>query len=257
MGLIDTHCHLNTYDEENLEEILRNAHNNDVEYIFVPGFDLNSSKKAVELASKYDFIYAIVGFHPCDCANLTDQDYLELEELAKHEKVIAIGECGLDYYWKDVPKDIQMVHFIKQIVLANKLKKPLVIHCREAISDTYEILKKYSKVKNLLHCYSGSFEMAKEFLKINCYLSFAGPLTFKNAKTPKEVASKIELDKLMIETDSPYLSPHPFRGKRNEPSYVKYVFDELKNLRKMEEKDLKMALKANCQAFFDKKFDKM
>ena len=252
MGWIDTHCHLNDdrYNED-IELIMDKAKQAGVTQMIVIGYDLPSSEKAVEISHKYDNVFAAVGIHPSDANKLDVYTFEKLAKLVNDDKVVAIGEIGLDYYWEDNPDhEIQKQAFIKQLQLAESVNKPVVIHMRDATKDTFDILK-HSKPTGVMHCYSGSYEMAQEFIKLGLYISLAGPVTFKNAVAPKEVATKIPLDYLLIETDCPYLTPHPFRGKRNDPSLVTYVAKEIATLRNMSEEDLKTALERNTKRLFN------
>ncbi|CAH2717125.1 putative metal-dependent hydrolase YcfH [Neobacillus rhizosphaerae] len=232
--LFDTHVHLNDEQyNEDLQEVISRAQKEGVTNMVVVGFDHPTIQRAMELAESYDFIYACVGWHPVDAIDMTDEDLLWIEELSAHPKVVAIGEMGLDYHWDKSPKEIQKKVFRKQIQLAKKVKLPIVIHNREATADIVEILKEEGaeEVGGIMHCFSGSPEVAKECVNMNFYISLGGPVTFKNAKKPKEVAAEIPLDKLLIETDCPYLAPHPYRGKRNEPGYVKLVAEEIAEIK--------------------------
>lgn len=232
--LFDTHAHLNAMQySEDVEEVIRRATNEGVSHIVVVGFDRPTISRAIELAEQYDFIYAAVGWHPVDAIDMTEDDLQMIEELAAHPKVVALGEMGLDYYWDKSPKEVQKEVFRKQIALAKKVKLPIIIHNREATADILEILKEENaaEVGGIMHCFTGSIEVAKQCIDMNFYISFGGPVTFKNAKKPKEVAKEIPLEHLLIETDCPYLTPHPFRGKRNEPSYVKYVAEAIAELK--------------------------
>ena len=214
----DTHCHLNSEQlYEKKDEFIKHALDNQVEMMVVVGYDLESSKKAVEIAKEYPFIYAAVGIGPNDCLNTTTQDLQIIDEYLNEPKVVALGEIGLDYYWDDVPSDKQKEVFQQQVDLAKKHQKPIIIHCRDAYEDTYEVLKRNGH-PGIMHCYSGSVEMAKRFIDLGFYISLAGPVTFKNARVPKDVAEKIGLEHLLIETDCPYLTPHPYRGTLNEPA---------------------------------------
>ena len=205
----DTHCHLNSEQlYENRDEFIKHALDNQVEMMVVVGYDLESSKKAVEIAKEHSFIYAAVGIGPNDCLNTTTQDLQIIDEYLNEPKVVALGEIGLDYYWDDVPSDKQKEIFQQQVDLAKKHQKPIIIHCRDAYEDTYEVLKRNGH-PGIMHCYSGSVEMAKRFIDLGFYISLAGPVTFKNARVPKDVAEKIGLEHLLIETDCPYLTPHP------------------------------------------------
>ncbi|MDP4085433.1 MAG: TatD family hydrolase [Bacillota bacterium] len=232
--LFDTHAHLNDqqYDED-LKDVISRALDGGVSTMVVVGFDRPTIKRAMELTDRYDFIYACVGWHPVDAIDMTEEDLIWIEKLASHPKVVALGEMGLDYYWDKSPKEIQKEVFRKQIRLAKKVKLPIVIHNRDATADVVEILKEEGakEVGGVMHCFSGSPEIAKECINMNFYISLGGPVTFKNAKRPKEVAEEIPLEKLLIETDCPYLAPHPYRGKRNEPSYVKLVAEQIAEIK--------------------------
>ncbi|MCC3359056.1 TatD family hydrolase [Bacillus sp. REN16] len=251
--LIDTHAHLNAIQyQEDLEEVIERALSEDVERIVVVGFDRETITRAIELADQYEFIYATVGWHPVDAIDMTDEDLKWIEELCAHPKVVALGEMGLDYYWDKSPKDIQKEVFRKQIALAKKVKLPIIIHNREATADIIEILQEEnaSEVGGIMHCFTGSIEVAKQCIDMNFYISFGGPVTFKNAKKPKEVAAEIPLDRLLIETDCPYLTPHPFRGKRNEPSYVKYVAEQIAELKGISFEEIAQKTSDNAKRFF-------
>lgn len=228
--LIDTHAHLNAEQfEEDLEIVIERALQSDVEIMIVVGFDQKTIQRAIELAEKYPSVYAVVGWHPVDAIDCTEAHLTWIESLAKHSKVVGIGEIGLDYYWDKSPKEIQKKLLRRQIQLAKKEKLPIVIHNREATQDLIQILKEEnaSEIGGVMHCFSGSAETAEECVRMNFYISIAGPVTFKNARQPKEVVERIPLEKLLIETDCPYLAPHPYRGKRNEPAFVKLVAEEI------------------------------
>ncbi|MFS0821052.1 TatD family hydrolase [Bacillus sp. 1P02SD] len=251
--LIDTHAHLNAIQyQEDLEEVIERALSEGVERIVVVGFDRETITRAIELADQYEFIYATVGWHPVDAIDMTDEDLKWIEELSAHPKVVALGEMGLDYHWDKSPKDIQKEVFRKQIALAKKVKLPIIIHNREATADIIEILQEEnaSEVGGIMHCFTGSIEVAKQCIDMNFYISFGGPVTFKNAKKPKEVAAEIPLDRLLIETDCPYLTPHPFRGKRNEPSYVKYVAEQIAELKGVSFEEIAQKTSDNAMRFF-------
>ena len=229
--IFDTHCHLNSEQLfENRDLYIQNAIDRGVKYFTVVGYDLESSRLAVQIAHEYDFIYAAVGISPNDCKETTDEDLEAIEVLAKEPKVVALGEIGLDYYWNDVPNDKQKEIFQQQVDLAKKHQKPIIIHCRDAYEDTLDILSE-SGVKGIMHCYSGSYEMALRFIKIGYYISLAGPVTFKNAKVPKRVAEGVDLNYLLVETDDPYLTPAPYRGKQNEPGNVYFVAQKIAELK--------------------------
>lgn len=250
---IDTHVHLNAdqYDED-LQEVIDRALNSKVEKMVVIGFDRKTIKRAIELAEQYDFIYAVVGWHPVDAIDCTDEDLEWIEQLAAHEKVVGIGETGLDYHWDKSPRDIQQQVFRKQIQLAKRVKLPIIIHNREATEDVLTILREEEaqEVGGVMHCFGGSVETAQESIKMNFMISLGGPVTFKNAKKPKEVAAEIPLEHLMIETDAPYLAPHPYRGKRNEPSYVPLVAEEIARLKELPVETVAEATTENAKRFY-------
>ncbi|MGG5254527.1 TatD family hydrolase [Neobacillus sp. SM06] len=251
--LFDTHAHLNADQyADDLEEVVERAKQAGVSNMVIVGFDRPTIQKAMELVEHYDFMYASVGWHPVDAIDMTDEDLAWIEELASHPKVVALGEMGLDYYWDKSPKEIQKEVFRKQIRLAKKVKLPIVIHNREATADIVEILKEEGaeEVGGILHCYSGSPEIAREVVEMNFYISLGGPVTFKNAKKPKEVAAEIPLNKLLIETDCPYLSPHPYRGKRNEPAYVKFVAEQIAEIKGLSLQEVAEATAANAKKLF-------
>ncbi len=251
--IFDTHAHLDSEDfEKDLDAVIKNLKDNDISLLVNPGCDLDTSKKSVELSNKYNFIYSAVGFHPHEAKYMNDDNFQKIEKMAVEEnKVVAIGEIGLDYYYDFSPRDVQHEVFIKQIELANKLNLPFIIHSRDASNDTYEVLKKHKKNADcVLHCYSQSKEMAKLYLDLGCYLSFAGPITFKKSTNLQEVAKYAPLDRIFIETDSPYLSPEPKRGKRNEPANVRYVGQKIAELKGLDETEIFNITKQNAIKFF-------
>lgn len=222
MKLVDTHCHLDN-EQFNLdrEEVIDRI-KNELEFCINIGYDLESSMKSLELAKKYDFIYAVAGIHPVDIEKYDEKSEKELEELVKDKKVVAVGEIGLDYHWMTQPKEVQKEGFRKQLALAERIGKPVVIHTRDAMEDTIKVLEEFPNVTGVIHCYPGSLETAKKLVE-RFYLGIGGTLTFKNAKKTVEVVREIPLERIVIETDCPYLTPEPYRGKRNEPIYVQYV----------------------------------
>ena len=257
--LIDTHAHLDSEAFlEDQDDVIRRARENGVSTIINIGFNKETIPTTIALAEKYDFIYAAVGWHPQDAKDMTDEDFLALRTLCAHPKVVAIGEIGLDYYWDTSPKEIQHTVFRKQIRLARELGMPIIIHNRDAHEDVVRILREENaaEVGGIMHCYSGSWEIAKLCLAMNFYISFGGPVTFKNAKQPKEVLKQVPLDRLLIETDAPYLCPHPFRGKRNESAYVKYVAEEAAALKELSFEQLAEITSANARTVFRLKDEK-
>lgn len=250
---IDTHVHLNAdqYDED-LQEVINRALEAKVEKMIVVGFDRKTIERAMKLADEYEFIYSVIGWHPVDAIDCTEEDLKWIEELSSHPKVVGIGETGLDYYWDKSPKDVQQQLFRKQIRLAQKLNLPIIIHNREATGDIVKILREENaaSVGGIMHCFSGSVETAKECIAMNFIISLGGPVTFKNARTPKEVATEIPLEHLLIETDAPYLAPHPYRGKRNEPSFVPLVAEEIAHLKGISVEEVGRATSANAIKIF-------
>ena len=254
MRIIDTHCHLN--DEalfNDLDNVINRALNAGVEKMVVIGWDEASSKLAVQIAEQYDFIYAVIGFHPENIFDINDDILYKTLELYKNPRVVGIGEIGLDYHWTKDPekRELQKEYFIKQIDFANKVGLPISIHSREAFSDTLDILKAHKPLYGgVIHCYSGSVENIDDIINLNLYIGLDGPVTFTNSKTPKKVAAEVPLEKLVVETDCPYLSPHPLRGTVNEPANISLIVDEIANIRQMSKKHLLDALYQNsCDLF--------
>lgn len=251
--IFDTHAHLDDprFDEDR-ELVIEKLKREDIALVLNPGADMDSSKRSVELAKKYDFIYASVGFHPHDVKDMKEEDLETLKQMAQEEKVLAIGEIGLDFYYDNSPRETQKEWFIKQIKLANELKLPIIIHSRDAAIETMDIIKEYKsdEIGCLLHCYSGSLEHALEYVKMGCYISIAGPVTFKNNKKTPEVVKALPLDRILIETDSPYMAPEPFRGRRNDPSLVKYVLKTIAKLKDVSEEEMEKITFENGKRFF-------
>lgn len=252
--LFDTHVHLNAEQfDEDLEEVISRAREAGVEKMVVVGFDRPTINRAMELIEQYEFLYASIGWHPVDAIDMKDEDLAWIEELSNHPKVVAIGEMGLDYHWDKSPKDVQKEVFRKQIHLAKKVKLPIIIHNRDATQDIVDILREEGaeEVGGIMHCFSGSPEIAQECVDMNFYISLGGPVTFKNAKKPKEVAKEIPLEKLLIETDCPYLAPHPNRGKRNEPAYVKLVAEQIAELKEVSLEEVEKITTENAKKLFN------
>lgn len=232
--LFDTHVHLNARQfEEDREEVIQRAFENGVEYMVVVGFNTETIPLAIEIAETYPSIYAAIGWHPVDAIDMKSEDLEWIEQLAAHPKVVALGEMGLDYHWDKSPQAIQEEVFRQQIHLAKKLKMPVIIHNREATEDIIKVLQeeKAGEVGGIMHCYNDSAEYIQACLDMNFYISFGGTVTFKNAPLPQEAALEVPDNRLLIETDAPFLAPHPNRGKRNEPAYVNLVAEKLAQLR--------------------------
>ncbi len=228
---VDTHIHL--YDEKYddiLDEVIEDAKRAGIVRIIVNGIDKETSIQSIRLANKYDFLYVAIGLHPSEINKEEENDLSWISELAKNKKVIAIGEIGLDYYWDKSYNDLQKQIFINQIKIANKLKLPVIVHSRDAHQDTFDIMKEH-QTKGILHCYQSSLELAKEYVKLGYFLGIGGVVTFKNSKVIKEVVKEIDINYLLTETDGPYLTPVPFRGKVNKPEYISYVIDEISSIK--------------------------
>jgi len=247
----DTHAH---YDSGAFNadryEILDSMAGGSVGLIVNPGCDLYSSQTAIELSEKYDFIYAAVGWHPEDMDKLSEEAFNELCELAKHPKCVAVGEIGLDYYWDASHRDEQKELFCRQIELALSLNKPVIVHDREAHQDSFDIVNGYKGLRGVFHCYSGSAEMASELLKRGFYLGFDGPITYKNAKKAIEVIELCPLDRMLIETDSPYLTPVPNRGKRNDSRNLRYIVEKLAEVKGMSAEEIERITCENGRRLF-------
>lgn len=252
--LIDTHVHLNAdhYDED-LDEVIERARESGVSHFVVIGFDNKTIDRTMDLIDKYEDVYGVIGWHPVDAIDCTDADLKRIEELSSHPKIVGIGETGLDYHWDKSPKDIQKEVFKAQIALAKRVNLPLVIHNREATGDVVEILESEDAgaVGGIMHAFSSSPEIADRVLKINFMISLGGPVTFKNAKQPKEIAKHVPLEKLLIETDAPFLTPHPYRGKRNEPAYVKLIAEEIAALRNISFEEVAKATSENALKIYN------
>ena len=240
MKFFDSHAHLD--DEkfnDDREEIIEKIHNDEIENFVSAGYSLEGSKKAVELSKKYEFIYATCGISPNDIPQTEDELWKDLAEISnlvkKNNKVVAIGEIGLDYYWNKENKELQQMAFINQIKLANKLNLPIIIHTREAVMDTIRILKENTpSKKGVFHCCPLNKELVKEGLNLGFYISLAGPITFKNSKNADEIIQMIPLEKMLIETDSPYLAPEPNRGTRNDSRNLKYLVEKIAQVKQIE-----------------------
>ena len=254
--LVDTHAHLQVEAFNDIKAVLSRAFDNGVEKIFCIGYDYESSVTAVNLAGKHREIFAVIGVHPHDAKELDDEMLAKLYDLGKKPKVVAIGEIGLDYYRNLSPKEVQRKAFQEQLKLAKELNKPVVIHDRDAHQEVMEILKAEKGGSNggIMHCYSGHLPLAVELMKMGFYISFAGPVTFKNAKKAHEVAAKIPLERLLVETDCPYLTPEPFRGKINEPANVLFVAEKIAELRKKTTQEIAYHTTLNAHSVYNLKF---
>lgn len=250
--MIDTHCHLEmeTFDDDR-EEVIKRAEEADIEYIINPGSDREGNIKGLRLSSKYSHVYSAVGIHPHDAKYLDKSLFDELRRWVERPKVVAIGEIGLDYHYLHSTKGVQVEAFIKQIALARELDLPVIVHSREAKNDTIRILREEaSDVDGVLHCFSGDTKMAKEAMELGFHISIAGPVTFNNAKTLREIAGYVPDEFLMIETDAPYLAPVPMRGKRNEPSFLRHTAQLISEIRGISLNDLARITTLNAMRLF-------
>jgi TatD DNase family protein len=248
--LIDSHAHLDMDDyKDDLEEVIDRAVEGGVERIVTIGIDLPSSVKALELANRFDFIYSTVGFHPHDADKVSDADLKELQILAKEKKVVAWGEIGLDFFKNRSQKNRQIEIFNTQLEIAYDLGLPVIIHNRDADTEILDILKTYRNAdhKGIIHCFSSDYSAALTFIDLGFHISISGIVTFKNADKLKEVASRISIDRLLVETDAPFLAPVPKRGKRNEPLFVSYTAKMIAELRGMKFEELAGITTANCK----------
>lgn len=253
MKLFDSHAHYNDEKfEQDREELLKEIYNSGITKLVNAGYSLESSKSAIEIANSHEFIYATVGISPNDIEEFKREDLQEIIKLAQNKKVVAIGEIGLDYYWNKENKDLQKEVFVSQIEIANKLNLPIVIHTREAIYDTLEILKNNNcNKKGIFHCCPFNVDLVREGLKLGFYISFAGPATFKNSKNANEIINMVPQNKMLIETDSPYLSPEPLRGRRNDSRNVKYIAQKIAQVKQITEEEVAKATYENAKKIFE------
>ena len=250
--MIDTHSHINCIEEFTIDEIITNAKNNGVEKIILPAAYPSDIDIVFDIANKYENVFGLLGVHPSEVKDWDDSLIDKIKKYSENKKIVGIGEIGLDYYWDKSFNDLQNEVFIKQIKLANELNLPISIHDREAHKDTYDILKEYNKnSKIIMHCFSGSVEFAKECVKEGWYIALGGVVTFKNAIKMKEVAKNIPIENLLLETDAPYLTPVPYRGKTNQPAYVKYVAEEIAKLRDTSFEEIDKITTQNAERVFN------
>ena len=250
--IFDTHAH---YDDEQFNEdrveLLNSMEEQGVGTIVNVSAAYNSCRKVIALAKEYPFVYAAVGIHPDEVGCLNEENFAQMKELFKEEKVVAVGEIGLDYYWDNEPREVQKKWFIRQLELARELDLPVLIHSREAAADTMEIMKEHAKgLSGVIHCYSYSKEMAQEYIKMGFYIGVGGVVTFKNAKKLKEVVENIPLTSIVLETDCPYMAPEPYRGRRNDPSLVPFVAAKIAQLRGLTPEDIGKATSENARRLF-------
>lgn len=246
---IDTHCHIVSEYYDDIDEVVKNAIDNGVLKIIVNGYNMQSNREVLELVKKYDIVYGALGIQPEELYDYNDNSLKFIEEHINDEKIIAVGEIGLDYHY-DTDKELQKELFKRQLEIAYKYNKPVIIHSRDCIQETYNILKE-SKVKGTMHCYSGSKEMALEFIKIGFSIGIGGVSTFKNAKNIVDVIKYIPLEYIILETDSPYLTPEPYRGKRNEPMYIPIIAKRVADIKGLDIKEIERTTTDNARRLFD------
>lgn len=248
--LIDTHCHLFSEYYDDIDAVIKRAYDNGVGMVVVNGCDDRSNKEVLSLVKKYDIVYGALGIQPDEIEGINEESFKFIEEHINDYKIIAVGEIGLDHHWK-CDKSKQREVFERQLGIAYKYNKPVIVHSRDCIQETYDILKE-SRVKGIIHCYSGSVMMAREFCKIGFLLGIGGICTFKNAKNIVEVIEHIGLEYIVLETDSPYLAPEPYRGRRNEPSNVMVIANKVCELKALDFKDVSKTTTENFLRLFDK-----
>lgn len=251
--IFETHAH---YDDkafnEDRDKLLCSMQDNGIEYIVNVGSSLDTSKQTIELVKKYDFMYGAVGVHPSETAELNDDNFRLIREMLQEEKIVALGEIGLDYYWDEPDRDIQKIWFERQIYLAKEENKPIIYHSRDAAKDTLEIIKstKAADVGGVIHCFSYGVEMAREYLNMGYYIGVGGVVTFKNAKKLKDVVEYAPLENILLETDCPYLSPEPYRGKRNDSTRLVYVVDEIARVKGVEPEKVIKVTRENAMKMY-------
>lgn len=245
--MIDTHCHLFKEYYDNIDEIVNNMNG----YMITAGVDDDTNLEVIDVAKKYDKVYGVIGIQPEEVLKFSNKSIKIIEDNINNPKIIGIGEIGLDYYWDDTNKDKQIKVFRCMMDLARKYNKPVVIHSREAIQDTYDIIKEYSDVRCVLHCYSSSVEMAREFIKFGVMLGIGGVVTFKNSKKLVEVVKDIPLEYLLLETDSPYLSPEPYRGKQNIPNNIEIVAQKIAEIKDISVEEVLSVTSSNAKRIFN------
>lgn len=245
--MIDTHCHIFKEYYENIDEIINNMNG----YMIVAGVNDSSNLEVIQLVNKYENVYGVIGIQPEEVNNMSDNSIKLIEDNLNNPKIVGIGEIGLDYYWDTSYKDKQIEVFKTLLALASKYNKPVVIHSRDAIADTFNILKEYPSLKSVLHCYSSSLEMAREFVKKGIMLGIGGVVTFKNSKKLQEIVKEIPLENLLLETDSPYLTPEPFRGMQNKPENVQLVAEKIAEIKNISVEEVIKVTTDNAKRQFD------
>ena len=247
---IDVHCHLDSNYYDDIDKVINNAKKNNVNKLIYNGCNKKSNKEVIKLIYKYDSVYGAVGYHPTELDDVNEKDYELLESLLSNKKIVAIGEIGLDYHYPDTNKEKQKYAFRRQLELAEKHNIPVIVHSRDAIQDTFDIMSEYN-IKGVIHCFSGSVEMAKEFIKKGFLISVGGIITFKNAKNIIEVIKNIDLSYVLLETDSPYLTPEPFRKEQNEPMYIPIIASKIADILNVSIEEVSSKTTDNAKRLFD------
>lgn len=247
---IDVHCHLDSNYYNDIDKVINNAKKNNVNKLICNGCNKKSNKEVIRLINKYDSVYGAVGYHPTELDDVNEKDYELLENLLSNKKIVAIGEIGLDYHYPDTNKEKQKYAFRRQLELAEKHNIPVIVHSRDAIQDTFDIMSEYN-IKGVIHCFSGSVEMAKEFIKKGFLISVGGIITFKNVKNIIEVIKNIDLSYILLETDSPYLTPEPFRKEQNEPMYIPIIASKIADILNVSIEKVSSKTTDNAKRLFD------
>ena len=248
--MIDTHCHITRNDYDDIPFLIDKIRNSGVKKIIVNGTDMESNLEVLELIKNYDFVYGALGFHPTELDNFIDDNLMWLEEHINDDKIVALGEIGLDYHYENTFKEKQLDIFRKQLEIAKKHNKPIIVHSRDAMQDTYDMLKKYN-LSGSLHCFSGSLEMAKEFIKLGYKIGVGGVVTFKNAKNIISVIENIDLEYILLETDSPYLTPEPYRKYKNDSSYIPVIANKIAEIKKISLNEVEKTTNESACKLFD------
>lgn len=247
---VDTHCHITRNDYDNIPALIDKIKNSGVSKIIVNGCDMQSNLEVLELTKKYDIVYGAIGFHPTELEGVDDDSLKWLEEHINDEKIVALGEIGLDYHYDNTDKDGEVLFFKKQLEIAERHNKPVIVHSRDAIQDTLDILKLYN-LKGSLHCYSGSLEMAREFIKCGYLIGVGGVVTYKNAKNLINVIENIGLEYILLETDSPYLTPEPYRKLKNDSSYIPVIAKKIAEIKQVEVEVIEKTTNDSAGRLFD------
>lgn len=247
---IDTHCHISSEYYDDIPSLINKIKSSGIKRIIVNGTDMKSNIEVIDLVKKYDIVYGAIGFHPTELDNFKDEDLLWLDENIDNDKIVAVGEIGLDYHYDNTNKDKEIYVFKKQLEIAKKHNKPVIVHSRDAIKDTYNILKD-SGVGGSIHCFSGSLEMAIEFIKIGFLIGVGGVATYKNAKNIVNVINNIDLEYILLETDAPYLTPEPYRKYKNDSSYIPVIARKIAEIKNIKVEDVGIATKKNAEGLFD------